>query len=91
MAGYDEAAILRDAPQGLSRFYDLVAEDRKRPVGMPAPWAGHRRQKAGAAAVAAGYQMRRGLVPHLVSWEVEPGVALAWAASQPHEEKRLCF
>ena len=66
--------------------FDLCtpASDRKRALGTPSRHLAHRQATAGRRAVQAGYQMRRGLVPPLLSEEVEPGEAIKLALAMIH-------
>ena len=43
-----------------SPSFTLTAEKRKRPLGQPVRWAGHRQQLSALKAVASGYQLKRG-------------------------------
>ena len=57
----------------LESFHSWTNPERKRPLGTPSAWLGHRSQAGGEAAIAAGYQRRRGLVPPILPVEMEPG------------------
>ena len=67
-----------------NRFFDMTAIDRKRPIGTPTRWEPGRRMVSGRLALASGYQLRRGLVPPLLSREVEPGEAIRILVGVPH-------
>ena len=60
------------------------AAERKRPLGQPVPWREHRQHQSALAAQAAGYQMRKGLLPPIVGVEMEPGQCADHVLSLPH-------
>ena len=53
---------------------------RKRPWGTPTIYAPHRQFVSGEVALAAGYQMRKGVLPSIFPYEMEPGEAIAHVA-----------
>ena len=57
---------------------------RKRPLGQSVRWDGHRQARSALAAVASGYQLKRGALKPLLTVECHPGEAIAWAMSIPH-------
>ena len=60
------------------------ALERKRPVGQVITWKEHRQQQSALAAVASGYQLKRGAIKPLLDIETEPGVAIEWVMQIPH-------
>ena len=78
--------LWRDPLQWFQQSFALVgrAHDRKRPVGQHILWKSHRQHQSGLAAVASGYQLKRGAMKPLVDVETEPGVAIQWVLNIPH-------
>ena len=60
------------------------AAHRKRPLGQAVPWAIHRQAETGAKALAAGYQLKRSVLPPLLAIEYEPGEAVRVALDLIH-------
>ena len=57
---------------------------RKRPVGQLHPWKPHRQAGSAQAAVASGYQLKRGALKPLLQWEMLPGQAIEWVLQTAH-------
>ena len=62
----------------------IPASDRKRRLGQPVPWAVHRQQATGEKAQAAGYQLKKGVMPPLIPVEMEPGEAVRFSLNLVH-------
>ena len=58
--------------------------DRKRPLGQTIAWSEHRQKNSALAAVASGYQLKRGAMKPLVDVECEPGQAIHWVMNVSH-------
>ena len=58
--------------------------DRKRRLGDPVTWKGHRQEQAARLACSSGYQLKRGAAKPLLDVECEPGVAVHWSLNIPH-------
>ena len=58
--------------------------DRKRRIGDPVTWKGHRQEQAARLACSSGYQLKRGAAKPLLDVECEPGVAVQWSLGTPH-------
>ena len=58
--------------------------DRKRRLGDPVTWKGHRQEQAARLACSSGYQLKRGAAKPLLDVECEPGVAVQWSLNIPH-------
>ena len=80
------AMMVQDPWSHLSPSFQLKgkANDRKRPLGQEVAWKMHRQHKTALAAVAAGYQMKRGAMKPLLEVECEPGQAIEWVMKIPH-------
>ena len=80
------AMMVQDPWSHLSPSFQLKgkANDRKRPLGQEVAWKMHRQHKTALAAVAAGYQLKRGAMKPLPEVECEPGQAVEWAMKMPH-------
>ena len=78
--------IFRTPFQHLERSFGLVSPtaSRKRPVGQAIAWKLHKQNKTALAAVAAGYQLKRGAIKPLLEVECEPGQAIQWVLQVPH-------
>ena len=76
-----EAALQRWAP---SLALVTAPGDRKRAVGSPTKVSEHRQFQTGKKAVAAGYQLKKGVVPPLYLEEPEPGQAIELAVRALH-------
>ena len=59
-------------------------EIRKRPVGQSIVWKLHKQHKTALAAVASGYQLKRGALKPLLEIETSPGQAIQWLLDIPH-------
>ena len=62
----------------------LPPADRKRPLGQPVPWSGHKQKISAEKAVAAGYQLKRSALPPLFQVEMDPGQAVQTALEMDH-------
>lgn len=62
--------------------------ERKRPLGQPVPWHGHRQEFTGAKALGAGYQLKRSVLPPLLQVEYEPGQVVKVALELIHPFSR---
>ena len=60
------------------------SSERKRPLGQPSKWCGHRQEDTAAKALRAGYQLKRGAAKPLLDIEMEPGQAIEWALQVVH-------
>ena len=80
------AMMVQDPWSHLSPSFQLKgkANDRKRPLGQEVAWKMHRQYKTALAAVAAGYQLKRGAMKPLLEVECEPGQAIEWVMKIPH-------
>ena len=83
------AAVDPSVEAALARWAGSLAlitdpKDRKRAVGSPTKVAEHRQFISGSRAVAAGYQLKKGVVPPLYLIEPEPGDAIRIAVSTVH-------
>ena len=78
--------LLQDPLQHLVSSFGLVNPkgDRKRPLGTAVKWEVHRQRNTALAAVASGYQLKRGALKPLLDIECEPGEAVRWAMQIPH-------
>ena len=84
MAG-DIAAIWRSPLGHLADTFQLDSMDvRKRPVGQAIAWKPHRQHNTALAAVASGYQLKRGALKPLLEIETSPGQAVQWLLDIPH-------
>ena len=59
-------------------------KERKRVLGTPHTRPDHRQASTGKKAVEAGYQMKRTVMPPLLTEEVEPGMAIQLALNMKH-------
>ena len=60
------------------------AGERKRPLGQPVPWSGHRQEATGQKAIAAGYQLKKSVLPPAVTGGIRAGHgSLGGAGSHP--------
>ena len=59
-------------------------EDRKRPIGQKIVWNEHKQHNTALAAVASGYQLKRGALKPLLEIETSPGQAIQWLLDIPH-------
>ena len=76
---------IRNNPlQQFSESFTLTALDRKRKLGTPVTWTGHRQEQTAAKALQAGYQLKRGALKPLLELELEPGQAIQWALEVVH-------
>eukprot|EP00439_Symbiodinium_sp_Y106_P051106 s3342_g6.t2 len=66
--------------------YQLLAPkvDRKRRIGDPVTWKGHRQEQAARLACSSGYQLKRGAAKPLLDVECEPGLAVQWSLDISH-------
>ena len=81
------AAVVTGHPSDplLATFqWKLDPRDRKRPLGQPVDWSGHRQKISAEKAIAAGYQLKRSAVPPLFSREMDPGEAVQTALHMVH-------
>ena len=78
--------LLQDPLQHLVSSFGLINPkgDRKRPLGTAVKWEVHRQRNTALAAVASGYQLKRGALKPLLDIECEPGEAVRWAMQIPH-------
>ena len=78
--------LLQDPLQHLVSSFVLINPkgDRKRPLGTAVKWEVHRQRNTALAAVASGYQLKRGALKPLLDIECEPGEAVRWAMQIPH-------
>jgi len=79
-------SLWEDPLQWFQASFELVGSvhDRKRPVGQAIAWKDHKQQQSALAAVASGYQLKRGALKPLLDVETEPGTAIKWVLSIPH-------
>eukprot|EP00439_Symbiodinium_sp_Y106_P067567 s3967_g11.t1 len=61
-----------------------AAAYRKRPHGAPVKILEHRQRSSGKRAVAAGYQRKKSVVEPLITTELHPGEAVAFALDAVH-------
>ena len=59
-------------------------EDRKRPIGQQIVWKEHKQHNTALAAVASGYQLKRGALKPLLEIETSPGQAIQWLLDISH-------
>ena len=59
-------------------------EDRKRPIGQKIVWKEHKQYNTALAAVASGYQLKRGALKPLLEIEISPGQAIQWLLDITH-------
>ena len=83
------AVVRRADPVGVRQFskeFQLKADQgkRKREHGTFTQRKTHRQEKTATMAIAAGYQMKHGAFPPLLSWEMEPGEALRTVIEGDH-------
>ena len=82
-------AFTRQADPNERTFTMVIpASERKRPLGQKVPWHGHRQEVTGAKALAAGYQLKRSVLPPLLEVEYEPGQAVRVALELVHPFSR---
>ena len=83
-AAADRQRLSKQASEAFAPFHALKAADRKRPHGTHVQWVDSDKAPSVAAAIAAGYQRRRGLVPPLIMQELEPGEAIQAMVHNKH-------
>ena len=83
-AAADRQDLSPAAAKAFKPYFQLRAAERKRPHGTPVPWAESARTPGVVAAIAAGYQRKRGLVPPLITLELEPGEAIQAMVHSKH-------
>ena len=71
-------------PLALTFTMTIPSKERKRSLGQPVPWSVHRQLGTGERAQAAGYQLKKGVTPPLIPFEMEPGEAVRFALSLTH-------
>ena len=82
---HDIASLWTAPLDHLLPTFQLESNDvRKRPLGQAIAWKEHRQHKTALAAVASGYQLKRGALKPLLEVETTPGQAVQWLLDIPH-------